>query len=408
MNKEIKESVYNIKFSYNFSDYIYNARTTTLALIERPITEYFHQSDMVSDLLANGFAVPLEIDETQFFLQTVEDEINKIPEILELTVVLTENCNFNCTYCYQRKSIKTFSIADVCSMVDDVIKLIDNGLKSILIHYFGGEPLLNLSVLRRLDCMLKSLCEEKNVKFASYITTNGSLLTSDILEEFNFNTIQLTFDGDINTHTRYKISKNFGYSDLLNKVYLVLSQSSSKIRIRFNICEENAEDFFSVIDNIIGLNAFDDNRISFIFNPMRNYYNSIDFTELSPVDFSKIDLRLRTHILNSGKKLFLPKAATQPCKFTVGNAICIGPNSESYFCTSSFYDFSSRNTLKNYLNKNKIKYVIPDICKKCNVLPLCLCPCKLLNPEVNACISEKFIIVDLLKLYLDDPSKWKN
>ena len=113
----------------------------------------------------------------------------------------------------------------------------------------------------------KSLCQNKSKSFSSYITTNGSLLTIDVLEKLKFNTIQLTFDGDVKYHEKYKVAKNFGYNNLLNLVNIVLKHSNSKLKIRFNICKENASGFKTVIDDVFALPDFDVNRISFMYRP---------------------------------------------------------------------------------------------------------------------------------------------
>lgn len=87
-------------------------------------------------------------------------------------------------------------------------------------------------------------------------------------------------------------------------------------------------------------------------------------------------------------------------------ALCIAHKLEKYYCTSVFYDSKQTDTLKDFTSKKNIHYTFPEVCKKCNVLPLCLCSCKILDPEKNACISEKYIIIDLLKHYLDNPDLW--
>lgn len=397
----LKPSQFNIEFSHNGSLYLYNSKTTMLAEIEKPLSECIIDNAYRNELLQNGFVVEDSTDEVEILLHEVDEKINQISDTLELTIVLTEACNFRCVYCYQTKNSREFSEDDCQELLKKLNVLFDKGIKNLFLHYFGGEPLLNLPALRLLDESIKHTCLRKNVNFRSYITTNGSLLTKEILKEFNFNTIQLTFDGDIDTHGLYKVSKAFTYKALLNTVDMVLRESCSDLRIRFNICKENAGGFISVLDNLFSLQSFDNMRVNFAFNPMRNFSDSDKFTELSPEDYSKVNLQLRKHVLSFGKPLILPKAAEQPCKFTVGNALCIGPECKSYFCTTSFDTDSAKNNMDSFLDAKKIHYKFPEICKNCVVLPICLCSCKLLKPEKNACIPEKYIIVELLKMYLD-------
>lgn len=377
----LNPSIFNIEFTHKGIRYIYNSKTNALAEIEKPLAEYIVDTSYRNDLLQSGFAVEENTNEVEMLLREVDDIINSIPNTLELTVVLTETCNFHCVYCYQTKTPKVFTIDDTHKLLNSLNQLFNKGLKALSIHYFGGEPLLNLSTLRILDSSIKDACKKSGVNFKSYITTNGSLLTVAALREFSFNSIQLTFDGDIDTHDLYKVSKTFKYKDLLNMVDTVLRESSSNLKIRFNICKENAGGFTSVLDDIFSLDSYDNGRVSFAFNPMRNYFGTDRFTELSPVDYSKVNLHLRKHVQKLGKQLILPRSVDQPCKFTVGNAVCIGPKCASYFCTSSFDEGSAQNRVEKFLDKKNIHYELPEICHGCVVLPLCLCACKLLDPK---------------------------
>lgn len=404
----LKPSMFNMEFMHDGLRYIYNTRTTTLAEIDAPLAECITKTAYIPELVEGGFVVGKEDDEVNSLLQSVDTRINRVQDTLELTIVLTETCNFHCIYCYQTKKHNEFSANDVHEIVEKIGLLFDEGLNSLLVHYFGGEPLLNFPILQLLDKSFKELCEEKHKIFQSYITTNGSLLTKEILNELCFNTIQLTFDGDSEIHSQYKVSKTFGYRDLLETISTVLTESVSNLRIRFNICKENADSFIHVLDDIFSLSSFDINRINFAFNPMRNFFGVDSFTELSPLEYSKVNLRLRRHVLALGKKLILPKSNDQPCKFAVGNAICIGPQAKLYFCTSDFAQKAKRNAVEDFLRPQSVRYSLHEICSKCTVLPICLCSCKLLNPERNACIPEKYILVDILKMYLDQPDMWES
>lgn len=400
------QSRFNLEFEYKDMNYVYNTRTSSLAQLDMPLSEYLAGDVDEGELLGAGFVVPQGTDEVESLLNDISTDINTVPDKLELTIVLTEDCNFHCVYCYQTKKPKYFDEEDAKSLVSKIHALFDQGLSTLSVHYFGGEPLLNLSSLAMLDAALKELCDKRGRRFTSYLTTNGSLLTQDILRKFEFDTIQLTFDGNADNHSAFKVSNGFGYTDLMDAIELIMIESSSKLRIRFNICEENAGSFPTVIDDILKLKYLDLDRTSFTFAPMRNFTSSDRFTELSPRRFSKVDLKLRKRLLKAGKKLLYPRAISHPCKFSVGKAVCLGPNLRPYFCTSDFYNRKPEMTLEGFLRKRTLSYSVPDVCESCTVLPMCLCSCRLLDPDTNACISERYILTDLLKMYIDDPDKW--
>src|SRR5699024_10747985 len=66
------------------------------------------------------------------------------------TLCVTHSCNLSCVYCYQQnRSNKhmTFEIAKQC--VDDIFKNIPEGTKRIEISFIGGEPLLEMDLLKQ-------------------------------------------------------------------------------------------------------------------------------------------------------------------------------------------------------------------------------------------------------------------
>lgn len=402
---KFKPSIFNIEFEYNDKKYIYNTKSTTLALLEKSFNEAVKNENILTSLVECGFAVEEGCNEVEELERMVQNEINENDKSLELTIILTEACNFRCVYCYQKRDKKIFSKNDVDRLFKNLEVLFKDGLEELKIHYFGGEPLLNLEVLREIDKGIKSLCEKYNIKFSSFITTNGSLLTVEIINELQFTTIQLTFDGDINTHHKYKISDNYGYNDLLVLIDNIFKYTKSKLRIRFNICKENEKFFENVIDDVMSLKTICHKRFIFAFNPMRNYNNGNKFTELTAFEYGKIELRLKKYLISKGLILSMPKALLQPCKFVSGKALCLGPNLQSYFCTSSSIEIESN--IKNYLHNSQKNYVFPEVCRSCKVLPMCINTCHVLVPGENACIAEKYNLVDQLKCYLNQPEMWK-
>ena len=61
---------------------------------------------------------------------------------LELTLFVTERCNFRCTYCYEDFS-KGRMRPDVVAAVQTLIRTrASDGLKELHLSFFGGEPLL--------------------------------------------------------------------------------------------------------------------------------------------------------------------------------------------------------------------------------------------------------------------------
>src|SRR2546426_838955 len=69
---------------------------------------------------------------------------------LHLILFPTEQCNFRCTYCYEDFAIGRMTAATVAS----IKRLIDRrlrGLRSLVVSWFGGEPLLARAVVEEIS-----------------------------------------------------------------------------------------------------------------------------------------------------------------------------------------------------------------------------------------------------------------
>ncbi len=402
----LKTSIFNIDLDVDNQHYVYNTLSNTLIQVDKNLEE-FTDNDEIEFLKNNKFLIKVQENEVSLLNQEVDDCINASKDRLDLTIILTETCNFQCVYCYQSKISRIFSKEDADNLLKRIEQLFINGLKILQIHYFGGEPLLNFDILEYIDEQVKELASVYGVKYITHITTNGSLLTKEMIQKINFDLIQITFDGNEYWHEKLKKSNSFSYQQLLSLAELIMSNTGSNLSIRFNICKENKDSFFETLEKILSYPSFNSESVRFAFNPMRNFKNSAYFTELTPEEFSKVDWALRKRLQKHGIKLYLPVAIKQPCKFVSGNAICIGHELKTYFCTTCFNQGVSSFPTNRIPIEPDYHYNFKGKCKECAVLPLCLNACAVLNPDKNACISEKYIIKDILTDFIKNPSKWK-
>ena len=116
--------------------------------------------------------------------------------ISNLTFVVTEKCNFHCTYCPQTKEKQTLPLNLIETAVDFFYPFLKRD-KKIHVGFYGGEPLLAFEQIQHAVLLLlgKNQTGHKEIEFS--LTTNGSLLTDKMLEFFNRNRFSLTlsFDG---------------------------------------------------------------------------------------------------------------------------------------------------------------------------------------------------------------------
>lgn len=115
--------------------------------------------------------------------------------IREVTVLVTEKCNFNCTYCYQWS--KTGKDIDPLLAKKGIQYAFDNSPDELTITFSGGEPLLSYPLVEKCIYYLKKkgLEQNKNIHFA--LITNGSLIDDTVLEFLNKNHFEVHFSFDV-------------------------------------------------------------------------------------------------------------------------------------------------------------------------------------------------------------------
>ena len=94
----------------------------------------------------------------------------------QASLILTENCNFNCPFCFEgTHKNKARNMSD--ETFDKIVeKLKKENVRDLVL--FGGEPLVNFT-----PHMRETLTKEKD-SFSVWVYTNGSLLTDELIEWF--------------------------------------------------------------------------------------------------------------------------------------------------------------------------------------------------------------------------------
>ena len=78
---------------------------------------------------------------------------------LDITIILTRQCNFRCLYCYEDFSNDVFSEQDEKAFLNFLRKNLSK-YSSLKISWFCGEPLLNVDTIRRLSLKVMQLCSK--------------------------------------------------------------------------------------------------------------------------------------------------------------------------------------------------------------------------------------------------------
>ncbi len=127
----------------------------------------------------------------------------------QLTLQVTQQCNLRCEYCaysgiYEKNRVHN----SACMDFETAKKAIDLFLSNctdrdrVTIGFYGGEPLLELPLIKRCIQYANSKVEGKNITYN--MTTNGTLLSDEVVDYLVENDFQLSIslDGSKEEHDR--------------------------------------------------------------------------------------------------------------------------------------------------------------------------------------------------------------
>lgn len=120
------------------------------------------------------------------------------------TLMITHSCNLNCVYCFEKyKSNKHMAFETAQKILqlefDNYISSNKNSSnkRRLAIELFGGEPLLNFTLIEQITTWVKSL--NLSFEYIFQITTNGTLFTDKIkkwlIENKDIVRVVLSVDG---------------------------------------------------------------------------------------------------------------------------------------------------------------------------------------------------------------------
>ncbi len=134
-------------------------------------------------------------------------------EVKALCLHVSHSCNLNCAYCFAgqgryKGETAMMSLETGKRALEFLIE--NSGRRTNLeVDFFGGEPLMNLEVVKALVAYARSREKDTGKLFRFTLTTNGVLLDDEAIEFANreMNNVVLSLDGRKEVNDRFR--KNF-------------------------------------------------------------------------------------------------------------------------------------------------------------------------------------------------------
>lgn len=132
-----------------------------------------------------------DTDNVEYYLESM---------LSRIYLQVTQNCNLRCNYCVYSGNYKNRTHSDKVMDFEMAKKAVDYLVKhsydsfEYTVGFYGGEPLLEFELIKKVISYIKS--NYSNKKFVYTITTNGTLLSSEITNYLVKNDFRLVISLD--------------------------------------------------------------------------------------------------------------------------------------------------------------------------------------------------------------------
>lgn len=333
-------------------------------------------------------------------------------KIGSLTLVTTMECNLSCYYCIQNHMKKNSRLTEertksVTMWLDRW--LTNSKLEKMIVNVIGGEPFLNMSPVWEVNKVLKS---SKVADYGFNFITNGTLIDEDILcelTELPVTSVQLTFDGDRESHNKVKHFEGQGTYDKLIHAANLLVSNGIPLDIRINYPKGNIDFAMKALEQLAvtlkhktGVNVYfahivDDNYLHMQCHAFNKEYDNLKI--------------LFERSLQLGFRMPNPVSSIV-CLGESDSSFVIDPDCKVYKC---YNGVGVANADFGYIRNGQLfvdsyKQLTRDVsprCLDCKYLPICHGGCHLkknlaVNDDYNACqlAVYDYIENDLLPLFV--------
>jgi len=419
----MKLSMFNV---WNDDDplIIYNAKTGALATFEPPyrapvlaaLTNHnpsLLPQEFVEILTEDGYLVGKETDELAYIQGLVEAR-QKLTAEYYFSILLSLACNFDCFYCFEDHTGKILDAA-VAQRLIAMMERIAPTAKKIAIDWYGGEPLLSFPRLQQLNDRFMALCAANGTHYEISITTNGYLLTQEVIDYLKgvpITHLQITLDGPPDTHDQSRPLKNGGptFAMILDHIENAV-RNGLGIFIRVNITRHNIDRIYELY-RILAARGLK-NKVRLLLKPVvSSPVRPCEDDCLMGVDLSSRMVPIYVQAAKDGWIVFPHVNSMQCMGFCVADfpsQFIIDPSGAVYKCGECFSEAETVGSLADdgeivlnqeayqpWVKKTPLDY--PE-CRACQILPICMGGCNMKRwwHKTDCCEELKHNLPDFLR-----------
>lgn len=421
----------NEKVIYLYTVYasgIFEIDDRTVRLLECEGKTIEETEEILSDIFEKRELEEILAEMTEAKLLCVDDEHTlerKGENISALTLMVVQECNMRCTYCYgdagEYKNRGRMSRDVALRSIDFLIT--NSTTDNLHVAFLGGEPLLNFELIKAVVEYCKQKESVSKKKFSYTITTNGTLITDEIENYFIENHIvcQISIDGskEKNDKNRFFANGRGAYDVVVENTKSMRDKNLVTARATATRNNMNYKEIFNHLDGLkfkaipiaVAQNMMNDTEYAEFIEMYREY---IKYFEQLVKSGEYARARKMTDIMTALEKFEYGSERHSGCgaaRYMYAVDIngdlypCHRFVGESSFCLGNIEQDVNRESFLNQININE-----RDKCKKCWAQNLCLGGCPHENFTVTGSINHsgnrncKFshmVYEELFKIYVN-------
>ena len=155
--------------------------------VAREETTQFLPHELFEQFILKGFLVEADVDEEQL-PENLKQAVGRF-NIKNLVLLVSNNCNFRCSYCQIEENMKPEHMinmpGEVAGRAIDLFQRNSRPEVKKTVTITGGEPLLNMDVVNLIIERVKAQLENARI----VVFTNGSLVTEELARHFRDNDV---------------------------------------------------------------------------------------------------------------------------------------------------------------------------------------------------------------------------
>ncbi len=204
---------------------------TKEAIVEKMLEKYTDREDVTREELWEVLEQVESLKENRklftddIFEPNANDLKNRHTEVKALCLHVAHTCNLTCSYCFagqgKFKGERAIMSLDTAKRAIDFLIENSGNRRNLEVDFFGGEPLLNMDVIKEVVAYARSIEKEHDKNFRFTLTTNGVDIDDDVIEFANkeMHNVVLSLDGRKEVHDRERrtVSGEGSYDIILPK-----------------------------------------------------------------------------------------------------------------------------------------------------------------------------------------------